>query len=147
MDELGRADEEPHDVHDQRDAGDGGGEQHAHEDDHGATLLASEVEIEARGGIARDEAHEDEENHCRGHDAAAVFGRQNAGGSENDDHEHGEEDLRLEMRREEGTDAHTDERCEDVGAFGRTEDIAVDELPAAFLDGFDSLVFGLEGSE
>lgn len=75
MDELRRADEEPHDVHDQRDAGDGGGEQNAHEDDHGGALLASEVEIEARGGVARDEAHEDEENHGGGHDAAAVFGR------------------------------------------------------------------------
>ena len=47
------------------------------------------------------------------------------------------------MKGEERADAHADERREDIGAFGRTEDIAVDELPAAFFDGVDSLFFGL----
>lgn len=145
MDELRRAHEEPHDVHHQRDAGDRGGEQHAHEDDHRAALLASEVEVESGGRVARHEAHEHEQNHRGGHDAPAVFGRENAGSGEHDDHQHGEENLRLEVREREGPDAHADERSEDVGAFGGTEDVAVDELPAALFDGLDTLVLGLIG--
>lgn len=75
MNELRRAHEEPQGVHDQRHASDRSGKQHAHEDDHRASLLASKVKIETGRGIASHEAHKYEQNHGCSHDTAAIFGR------------------------------------------------------------------------
>ena len=100
-------------------------------------------EQQARGGEARHEAEEDKENHSTGDNAAAVLRRQNAQRGEHDHHHDGPQHLRLGVSPHTITHSHAHHGGEEVALLGGTEDVAVDQLPAALLHRLDALLLAL----
>ena len=105
--------------------------------------MRSGGEQQARGGEARHEAEEDKENHSTGDNAAAVLRRQNAQRGEHDHHHDGPQHLRLGVSPHTITHSHAHHGGEEVALLGGTEDVAVDQLPAALLHRLDALLLAL----
>lgn len=73
-----------------------------------------------------------------------MSGRENAGSSQEDDGDNRKQDLRLHVRTTKERYANTDETGEDLSPARRSENIAMDQLPATFFDRFKALLLALQ---
>ena len=153
VDVLRRVEEVPDAVHEVGDAEDHGGQEHAHRQDHVLPRLPAEQlvatphlarpPLQARGGEARHEAQQDEENDSARHDAPAVLRRQHAQRRQHHHHHDGPHNLRLRLTYPCDAHAHAHQRREHVAILRRAEHVAVDQLPAALLHRLQPLLLAL----